>query len=54
MTDFTVDEIFEDRRRREAELNIAAKAAKDAAEEAERQRRERTPVRVGNGRIFRP
>lgn len=47
------DDIFSDRRTRELERKQTEQAEREAKVEEERARRERAPVPVGSGRVYR-
>ena len=48
------DEVFESRQQREHDRKVADQAERDAKAAAEKERRERAPVPVGSGRVYRP
>jgi hypothetical protein len=48
------DDVFSDRRARELERRLEEQAARETRAAEEQARRERAPVRVGVGRIYKP
>lgn len=52
MTD--ADEVFSDRRTKERERILEEKAERERKADEDRARRERAPIPVGSGRVFRP